>query len=128
MPNSVYRQQPVEEHMHAPKFNWEFNFGHVLTSITMAISIASGVWWVSSSIERQTGRINALEASRTQYVPLIESMNSRLGTADERISNLAETVRGQRRVNTEILTTLGTIRENVAAINARTVASPQPRQ
>ncbi len=113
--------------MHAPKFNWEFNFGHVMTSLTIAMSIGSGVWYISTHVERQAGQIKALEQAKAQYMPQIESIQLRLSSNDVQVTNLRELVSEQRRTSSEILSTLGVIRENIASMNARIAPPPQSR-
>lgn len=131
MPNAqtsaVADHHGPEGNMHAPKFNWEFNFGHVLTSVTIAMSIGSGVWYMSTHIERQAGQIKALEQAKAQYMPQIDSMQLRLGSNDVQIANLKEMLSEQRRTSSEILTTLGVIRENIAGMNARIAPTQQSR-
>jgi hypothetical protein len=126
-PSNPSTRHDPENAMHAPKFNWEFNFGHVMTSLTIAMSIGSGVWYISTHVERQAGQIKALEQAKAQYMPQIESIQLRLSSNDVQVTNLRELVSEQRRTSSEILSTLGVIRENIASMNARIAPPPQSR-
>lgn len=106
--------------MHAPRFDWTFNFGHVLNSFTVLVTVGGGIWYMSSKLTAQDHKIEALERARAQYMPVVEQLSIRQSTTEERARNLAEAAADQRRTNAEILSTLGTIRENVARIESRT--------
>lgn len=113
--------------MQAPRFEWSFNFGHVLTVATIAGGLIAIYTNMKTSVETLDQRVKALEVQTAQYRPLVEAISIRLGTSDERVSNMAESMRDMRRAQQETTVTLGTVRETLAAISARLPGRAEPR-
>lgn len=88
-------------HVSAPRFDWSFNFGHVLNSITVAITIGGFVFWASGKIENFERRIAASEERARVYGPLVTGLVKSNDVQDERINNLSDAFRGIRTDITE---------------------------
>lgn len=113
-----------------PLFKWELNAGHLLTfavTVTMLIVYVIRQEAKTAEVER---RLIASEQRGTVYVPRLEALLASNQLQDERISNMAAAIAqirqvgeegssNQNRVNTEILSKMGDVRESVARIEAR---------
>ena len=113
-----------------PLFKWELNAGHLLTfavTVTMLIVYVIRQEAKTAEVER---RLIASEQRGMVYVPRLEALLASNQLQDERISNMAAAVAqirqvgaegssNQNRVNTEILSKMGDVRESVARIEAR---------
>lgn len=80
----------------APRFDWSFNFGHVLTCITMLVAMGGGLWAVASAQERFELRLAQSEQRAATWIPRIENVIRSDTIQDSRIENLADAVKGIR--------------------------------
>lgn len=79
-----------------PRFDWSFNFGHVLTCISMMVAMGGGLWAMSSSIAGIENRLLQSEARAQVWIPRMEGMMKSDTIQDNRIENLADAVKGIR--------------------------------
>lgn len=80
----------------APRFDWSFNFGHVLTSLTTAAAVAGFIWWTSERIAGFEYRITAAEVRAQTYIPIVNGLVKSNDVQDERIGNITDALRGIR--------------------------------
>lgn len=117
-------------HVQAPRFDWSFNFGHILTSIATAASVAGGIWWASEKIAGFEYRLRASEIRAQTYIPLIDGMLRSDTKQDERITNLVSALsdlrtaiandnRATRAEFAEMTKSVGNLREGMAGANAK---------
>lgn len=118
-----------------PKVDWTLNVPAMLTAIGFAVGIFTYV-------NNQDRRISAVEQSvlvanerAAKYVPVIESavMKNELQDAqnrvqEERIQNLSVAVQDLRKVNTEVMSLLGNIREDLAVIRVKLSIEPSQKR
>lgn len=116
----------------APRFDWSFNFGHVLTSLTTAAAVGGFIWWASDRIASFEFRISAAEVSAQTYIPIVNSLVKSQDVQDERIGNVVDAVKGVRNDIAEnnrqtraelgeMNKTLGTMRESMAELRAKSL-------
>lgn len=79
-------------HMTPPRFDWSFNFGHVLTGLTTAAAVGGSIWWASERLAGFEYRLKALEVQ----LPILSSLTKSDNVQDERIGNIADSIRGMR--------------------------------
>ena len=125
----------------APRFDWSFNFGHVLTSVSCIASVLAFVWWTSAKVVTMELRIGHVETAaknaaaaaelRAQtYIPIITGLVKSNDVQDERIGNMADAIRGiradiaesNRQLRGEVQKVgdnVSTLREGVAELKAQ---------
>ncbi len=114
----------------APRFDWSFNFGHVLTSLMTAAAVGGFIWWASDRIASFEFRIQAAEVRARTYVPLVNNLVKSQDLQDERIGNVVDAVKGvhsdiaennrqMRAEMSEMNKTLGAMRESMAELRAK---------
>ena len=114
----------------APRFDWSFNFGHVLTSLTTAAAVGGFIWWASDRIASFEFRIQAAETRASLWIPVIQAGQKANDVQDERIGNISDALKGirsdiadnnkQTRAElVEMNKSLGTMRENMAELRAK---------
>lgn len=103
----------------APRFDWSFNFGHVIQSLTMFITVAGGIWWTSAKFENIENRLSTAELRATVWVPRVEAMMKSDTIQDERIKNIIEATKDNREVQGEILKKVSSLSEDMISIKAR---------
>lgn len=117
-------------HVTAPRFDWSFNFGHVLTSLSMLSAVGGAVLWTSGKIADFEYRIKAGEIRAQTYIPIVTGLVKSDDVQNERIGNLSDAIKGirtdiaenarQYRIELqEINKNTSSLRENMAAMNAR---------
>lgn len=85
----------------APRFDWSFNFGHVLTVTGMMLSIGGAVWYVSGIVTTFEHRVSAIEKLSVQYVPIIQGLQRSDDRQENRLENMADAMRQQREHNAQ---------------------------
>lgn len=116
----------------APRFDWSFNFGHVLTSLTTAAAVGGFIWWASDRIAGFEYRITAAETRASLWIPVIQAGQKANDVQDERIGNLSDALKDirsdiadnnqQTRAELgEMNKTLGTMRESMAELRAKSL-------
>lgn len=114
---------PVKEEssMHKPRFVWSFDFGQILQVVSLMIPLG-GILWYQSTIQAEMRRdILTLQASAAAYFPRVETQAQSDNVQNERIGNLSDAVRDIRKTNSEILTQMGGVREDLAGIKGRLI-------
>lgn len=104
----------------APRFDWSFNFGHVLTSLTTAAAVGGFIWWASDRIASFEFRIQAAETRAALWIPVIQAGQKANDVQDERIGNLSDALKGIRSDiadnNRQMRGELGDMNKNVATL------------
>lgn len=108
----MYRDEEMT--LTTPRFDWSFNFGHVLTCLTMAFAVGGGLWAMSSSIAGIENRLLQSEARAQVWIPRMEGMMKSDTIQDNRIENLADAVKG---IRTDIAESARANRLDMADIN-----------
>lgn len=122
-------------HVTAPRFDWSFNFGHVLSSVTVMMAVGGAVWWQSYQMASFEHRIAASEARALLYIPRIDALMKSNDVQENRIENLADSVKGiradiaenNRAMRLDLSDTnknVATLRESMAEIKA--ILRPKP--
>lgn len=119
-------QKDDDMHMSAPRFDWSFNFGHVLTGLTTAAAVGGSIWWASERLAGFEYRLKALELQ----LPLITSLVKSNDIQDERLGNvvkgvgdmrsdIAENNRQTRSEISDVKKDVGAVREWVVELRAK---------
>lgn len=103
----------------APRFDWSFNFGHVLQLFGMAAAVGGGLWWTSAKFENLDGRISAAENRAILWTPRVEAIMKSDELQNERMQNIATAIRDNREDNKKVVEKLSLLGEDMAAIKAR---------
>ena len=107
--------------MHAPpkpRFDPTFNYGHIFQLITFVITVFSGVIYITSIQTQMQKDISQIEARAGKYIPAIDTLIAMRPLQDDRIQNLSMAVQDIRKTNSELLTQMGKVREDVAGMKA----------
>lgn len=110
-----------------PRFVWSFDFGQVLQTATFLIAVGGLVWYQASTTAEMRRDITSLQALAAVSGPRIEAHAAADNVQNERIANLSDAVRDIRKVNAEMLTQMGGVREDLAGIKARLGVPGQTR-
>jgi hypothetical protein len=107
------------------RFDRSINAGQVVQIVGLILTLGGGIWWGSERITKQEAAIAEIKrdmdanvARTVAAVPKIDALDYENKVQNERIQNVAQQMAEMRKGNTEILSTLGTIRENIATIVA----------
>jgi hypothetical protein len=114
----------------ALRFDWSFNFGYVLTSLTTAAAVGGFIWWASDRIAGFEYRITAAETRASLWIPVIQAGQKANDVQDERIGNMSDALKGirsdiadnNRQMRGELgdmNKSLGTMRESMAELKAK---------
>lgn len=114
----------------APRFDWSFNFGHVIQSLTTAAAVGGFIWWASDKLAGFEYRIAAGEVRAQTYIPIVNALVKSQDVQDERIGNIGDAIKGirtdiaennrQTRAELgEMNKILGTVREGMAELRAK---------
>jgi len=103
----------------APRFDWIFNFGHVLTSITVMLAMGGAVFAVGQKLESFEHRITTAERAVLQQAPKIETADKANERQDERLRAQGEAISGIRADIAEGSRKMNSLAEGVAGINAK---------
>lgn len=119
-----------------PRFDWSFNFGHVMlvagTLASVAATWGSVSYFFGRLEERLVGferRLIASEQRGALYAPRVDSLESENKVQNERIGNLADSQRelrktlgdltnAQQNFSTQMLTAMGSLGRDVAVLAA----------
>lgn len=101
-----------------PRFDWSFNFGHIL----MVLTIAGGaITYIRSNERMQTQndmRLQELEKKSATYIPIVDSLKSSNDLQNDRMKSLGESIRADRESVSEsfkvIRLDMSDIQKNVA--------------
>lgn len=105
--------------MQKPRFDPTINYGHILQTVLLVITLGGGIYkYATFESEVRTALAAAAERAKV-YQPLVSELQRSQVVQDERIGNLAESVREIRKTNTDLLQSIGGIREDMAAIKAK---------
>lgn len=106
------------------KFDWSFNFGHLLTVIVLIAGFATTFVSLSNRFAVVERSIEESRARATKYIPMIETSEKLNNVQDDRIQNLAAGLQEVRKTNGDVMLILGNIREDVASVKARLSMMP----
>lgn len=105
--------------MHAPRFDWTFNFGHVLTVLAIVISIGGSAMAISTKLENFEQRITTAERAVLQHGPKIDVADKLNDRQDSRLDAQADAIKGMRADISETNRKVGTLAEITAGMNAK---------
>lgn len=126
-------QEDNAMHVSAPRFDWSFNFGHVIQSFTTAAAVGGFIWWASDKIASFEYRITAAEGRAQIYVPIVTGLAKSQDIQDERIGNLSDAMKAIRtdiaENNRQMRGELGDMNKNIATMreNMAEFRSIRPR-
>jgi len=114
-----------EASMHKPRFVWSFDFGQILNIVSLILTVSGALWYQASThaaaqAEMRRDILN-LQANAAMYFPRVEIQAQSDNVQNERIGNLSDAVRDIRKTNSEILTQMGGVREDLAGIKGRLI-------
>lgn|GEM_PF-2527621 len=105
--------------MRRPRFEWSFNFGHVMQAVTMCITMIVFVWYMAQTTAEFRHAITSLNDRTSKLAPAVEALLLSQGIQKERIDNLSLSIKEVKDSNVEIRAKIGTIREDITGIKAR---------
>ena len=109
----------ADMHLQKPRFDWTFNFGHLLQTAGTLVGIGALIWQLAQNQAEMRRDIVSLQAQATKYVPMVEAFAQSQSVQDERIGSLSSAVQDIRKTNGELLSQFGAVREDLAGIKAR---------
>lgn len=112
-------------HVAKPRFDTTINYGHILQTVTLVITLIGGIGYISALAAEFRKDLAVIEARAARYIPVVDSLAASQSVQDERIGNLSDAVKDIRRTNSEVLTQLGGIREDMASVKARMGLPPK---
>ena len=102
-----------------PRFEPVFNYGHVVQTVSVLIAVMGGVGYLATWKSDADANIRQLTAAFTKLDNMVDPLVRSQVVQDERISRLSDAVSESRIFNASVMTQLGTIREDVAAVKAK---------
>lgn len=126
----------------SPRFDTTINYGHILTVVTLAITLGGGLIMNAreqavlnarlSTLERtaqvEIEKIKSEAASRiAQYAPILAALNKSQDLQDERIANVVDAVKEIRTGFGASAATLNEIRQDIAVMRVQ-MGVPSPNQ
>lgn len=102
-----------------PRFDWSFNFGHVLTSISVILAMGGGVLAFGQKLENIDQRITTVERHTIETRPKVEALMRSDALQDDRIQNLTDSIKGIRADNAEVNKKMGSIGESMVGMKAQ---------
>lgn len=102
-----------------PRFDWTFNFGHVLTSLTIVVAAISGIWAASKVVTDFDHRLAAVERVLTASAPKLDANDRVNERQDERLRAQGEAISGIRSDISDSNRKIGTLAEGVAGLSAK---------
>lgn len=126
----------------SPRFDTTINYGHILTVVTLAITLGGGLLMSAREQALLTARLTTLEkttqvevekikaeaASRmAQYAPMLSAFAKSQDLQDERIANVVDAVKEIRSNFNTSTSTLNEIRQDVAVMRVQ-MGVPSPNQ
>lgn len=104
--------------MKSPRLVPTMTYGAVLQTLTLILGLGGGVWAMSKSQAAVEAEVASARRRLDILAPKVEALTTSTPIQDERIGSLAEAMRDQRKLSSEILVQLGAIREGMAGIQA----------
>lgn len=112
-----------------PIFDPRIGYRDIITVVTLAITIGGGIYTLGSQasefratiaqIQRDFDyRVAAIERLSIQYVPVIQGLEKSDSRQEDRIQSISAAIGDIRKVNGELLTQMGKVREDVAGMKA----------
>lgn len=105
--------------MHPPRFDWTFNFGHVLTVAAIMLSIGGSAMAISAKLENFEQRITTAERAVLMHGPKLDVADKINDRQESRLDAQAEAIKGIRYDIGETNRKVGTLAEGVAGMNAK---------
>jgi hypothetical protein len=102
-----------------PKFEPVINLGHILTAVTMAGALIGILLKMSAWQSSTDSALAATQERASKYIPLIESGMKANDIQDERIANIVDALKENRKANIEILQSLNEIKLDVAVLKTQ---------
>jgi len=102
-----------------PRFDPTINYGHILTAVTLALGLGTLIWNQAAFQAATALELDAVSKRAAVYIPRVDSLMQSQQVQDERIGNLSAAVGDIRKTNSEILSQMGGMREDLAGIKAR---------
>ena len=117
------------------RVDWTLNLPTMMTGLGFAVTVFVYIGGLDRRIAGVEQSVVIANERATRYVPRIEAaelknelQDSQNKVQEERIQNLAVAVQELRKVNNEVMTVLGNIREDVAVIKERLQIARTQRQ
>lgn len=101
-----------------PTLSWTITIGQIIQIILMAGGYGGGLWLFATEQAWVKANIVQMQGDRTKYIPIIETMITANSIQDERIQAQSLAIGDIRKTNGEMLLVLGSIREQLAVLNA----------
>lgn len=102
-----------------PRFDPTFNYGHLLQAGMLAAALVSGYAAIVSFQDEVRRDLRNVEGWSAVYRPAVDGLLRSQVLQDERIGNLADSIREIRKVNSDTLAAIAGIREELAGIKVR---------
>lgn len=111
----------------SPRFEAVFNLGQLMTMATFALSISGLIWWQSDFQANTRARIEAGEAVRAQYVPIVNGLAKAQEVTNSQLVHVSQTNRDLLKEITDLWREVVVIRERLAALEANGKRPQLPR-
>ena len=109
-----------------PKFDPTFNLGHLFTILSILLTAFGGIWYTATETTNIDHRISNIERGVAGNTPRVDALTQGATVINERMTNLLETQRELRRQNSDLMSALIRIREDVAGIAAQLNSNRRP--
>lgn len=112
-----------------PIFDPRIGYRDIITVATLCATIGGGIWAMGvqaaesraalAQIQRDFDfRVAAIEKLSIQYVPIIQGLEKSDGRQEDRIQSMSAAIGDIRKTNSELLSSMGKVREDVAGLKA----------
>lgn len=105
--------------MQRPRFDPTFNYGHLMQAGMLAFALVSAYAAFVSFRYEVRRDLRDLQAWSSVYRPAVDGLLRSQVVQDERIGNLADSIREIRKVNSDTLAGIAGMREELAGIKVR---------
>lgn len=105
--------------MQTPRFDWTFNFGHVLTVVAILGSIGGSAFAISAKLENFEQRITIAERAVLMHGPKLEVADKINDRQESRLDAQADAIKGMRADIGETSRKVGSLAEITAGMNAK---------
>lgn len=102
-----------------PRFDTTIQYGHILQAVAMVAGIFGATVFVSMWFSNLEQRVIAQERLAVRYVPIIDALDAANKVQDFRIDTVSESIQDIRKIMTELLSNMGSVRESLAEMKVR---------
>lgn len=116
MNDTAFTQSHGHQNMQHPRYVAELNLGQIIQIVALMLTLGGMIWWQANFQSRTEIRLEATEAIRAKYVPIVDNVSRTQDVTNNQLVALSKALEELRDANRDLLQETTKVRERLAAI------------